>query len=260
MDREFESYDDLFIDKETVNKLTKRDSEYYDEESDLDKFSTEQNKNLLKSEKSIENHNNEESYEEKYEQNHIITTNNDDFSFEDDNDDESFAEAAEESPNGDNEESSSDDTDFDSGGDDMDFDGGDSDMGGSDGDSMDMDTTGDESGNDGDSGINVIDNNKGSSLNPFTQINQKRWTIDTLNELSKTIQNAIDLYNPLYADWSEVDQLKSLGKIVEDEKRSFIMQQNPENLINVGLYYEACDIIVQKILDKVNAEKNKEIS
>ena len=258
MSREFESYDDLFISSPTVNNLNDNDKNFCDnEETGLDKFSTEKKNELLKSEKSIENIHNEESFEEKYEQNHIISTENDDFSFEAD-DDESFAEAAEESPNGDNSEndSSSDDIDFDAS-DDMDMDGGDMDMG-ADGDSMD--DSGNESGNDGDGGIDVIDNNKGSSLNPYTQINQKRWAIDTLNELSKTIQNALDLYNPRYADWSEVDQLKQLGKMVEDEKRSFIMQQNPENLINVGLYYEACDVIVQKILDKVNAKKNKERS
>lgn len=257
MSREFESYDDLFIDERTVDSLTEKKEIYENTETGLDKFSTEKKNDLLESEKSSENLNNEESFEEKYEQNHIITTSNDDFSFEADDDEESFADAADESPDGGNgDNSSGDDMDFDTGEMDMD-DGGDMDMG-ADGDSMDG--SGDESGSDGDGGIDVIDNNKGSSLNPYTQINQKRWAIDTLNELSKTIQNALDLYNPLYADWSEVDQLKSLGKMVEDEKRSFIMQQNPENLINVGLYYEACDVIVQKILDKVKAEKNKERS
>ena len=257
MSREFESYDDLFIDERTVDSLTEKKEFYENIETGLDKFSTEKKNDLLESEKSSENLNNEESFEEKYEQNHIITTGNDDFSFEADDDEESFADAADESPDGGSgDDSSGDDMDFDTGEMDMD-DGGDMDMG-ADGDSMDGSS--DESGSDGDGGIDVIDNNKGSSLNPYTQINQKRWAIDTLNELSKTIQNALDLYNPLYADWSEVDQLKSLGKMVEDEKRSFIMQQNPENLINVGLYYEACDVIVQKILDKVKAEKNKERS
>jgi hypothetical protein len=255
MSREFESYDDLFIDERTVDSLTEKKEFYENTETGLDKFSTEKKNELLKSDKSTENVSNEESLEEKYEQNHIITSDNNDFSFEAD-DDESFAEAAEESPNSNNEEESSDgnDMDFDSG-DDMDFDEGSMDA---DGDSMD--DSGNETGSDGDGGIDVIDNNKGSSLNPYTQINQKRWAIDTLNELSKTIQNALNLYNPLYADWSEVDHLKQLGKMVEDEKRSFIMQQNPENLINVGLYYEACDVIVQKILDRINVEKNKERS
>jgi len=248
MSRTYESYEDLFLDRDTVRHLdhsidTESECCEVEDKSDEEPYS-------------LENLKNDKSVEEKYEQNHIITTDNEDFSFEADGDDESFTDAADESPGG---EEESGDMDFDTGDSDMDMDGGDMGDMDSSGDSMDDDTGGD-SGSDGDGGIDVIDNNKGSSLNPYTQINQKRWAIDTLNELSKTIQNALDLYNPLYADWSEVDQLKSLGTMVEDEKRSFIMQQNPENLINVGLYYEACDVIVQKILDKVNAEKNKERS
>ncbi len=248
MSREFESYEDLFIDSETVSN----DCEINGVSGPNNNSGTVINKPEIGNNFS----------EEKYEQNHIINSESDDFSFEDVEDDSSFADAAESSGNensGGEEDSGSSDPSFD----DMPED----DMGSDDfgSDDMGMDDSGDGgsedgSGNGDGGGIDVIDNNKGSSLNPYTQINQKRWAIDTLNELSKVIQNALDLYNPLYSDWSEVDQLKSLGRIIEDEKRSFIMQQNPENLINVGLYYEACDVIVQKIVDKINAKKNQERS
>ena len=150
MSREFESYDDLFIDERTVDSLTEKKEFYENIETGLDKFSTEKKNDLLESEKSSENLNNEESFEEKYEQNHIITTGNDDFSFEADDDEESFADAADESPDGGSgDDSSGDDMDFDTGEMDMD-DGGDMDMG-ADGDSMDGSS--DESGSDGDGGI-----------------------------------------------------------------------------------------------------------
>jgi hypothetical protein len=252
MSRKFESYEDLFIDSETVDNNCKMNNVTVPDSSSSH-------------DGCIEYHSSKETNnfsEENYEQNHIINTETDDFSFEDVEDDSSFADAADESSgsgsNGDEGDSGDSDSSFD----DMPED----DMGSDDfgSDDMGMDSgdegSGDNSGNGDGGGIDVIDNNKGSSLNPYTQINQKRWAIDTLNELSKVIQNALDLYNPRYADWSEVDQLKSLGKIIEDEKRSFIMQQNPENLINVGLYYEACDVIVQKIVDKINAKKNQERS
>lgn len=251
-ERKYESYEDLFLDDRIVDKLDQDNNmmngneiRHYLPNPDHDECNY-----------SKENIDADKNLEEKYEQNHIISTENDDFSLEADGDDGSFEDAAEENPNTNNEEENSgnnEDMDFDTSGSDMDFD---EDMNSDDS----SDDTGGESNSDGDGGIDIIDNNKGSSLNPYTQINQKRWSINSLNELSKVIKNALDLYNPLYSDWSEVDQLKDLSKIIEDEKRSFVMQQNPENLINIGLYYEACDLIVQKIVDKINVNKNKERS
>ena len=132
------------------------------------------------------------------------------------------------------------------------------DSGGDDGWGEDTGDGGDGSG-DGDgesSGIDVIDNNKGSSLNPFTQINHKIYTLDTLNALSNSIKNSLDLYNDRYADWSEVIQLNDLSEIVDEEKRSFMMQQNPENDIKLGLYLEQYKTIVQNISRRIKVLKS----
>lgn len=200
-----------------------------------------------------ESYSRESTLNKKIEQNHIITRDDIAFSLEDDSDedDSSFEEAA-----GGEDESSFDDA---AGGDDFSDDsGGDSDFGDDSGfgdDGGDFGEGGDDSSSDDSSGdnngIDTIDNNKGSSLNPFTQINQKMYHIDRLNELLNSINHSIDLYNVNYADWSEVEQLKELKSIVAEEQKSFIMQQNPENLIKLGLFYEQYDRIVQNISNKI---------
>lgn len=197
------------------------------------------------------------------EQNDIISRSNNDFSLEDDDNVGDFESAADESSGGSDEFGGADDGSSDSS-DDMNFeDSGDS------GDSdMSFDESGDDSGSNDDStsengdngGLDSLDNNKGSSLNPFTQINQKTYHIDRLNELLNSIRHSIDLYNVNYADWSEVNQLKELCSIVADEQKSFVMQQNPENLIKLGLYYEQYDTIVQNIslkISKLNSNNKK---
>ena len=189
------------------------------------------------------------------EQNDIISRDSDLFSLEDDENDGAgdFESAADDSSGGSDEFGGADDgsSDFDDSGDSAGFDdSGDSDM--SFDDSGDGDS-GDSTSNSGDNGgLDALDNNKGSSLNPFTQINQKTYHLDRLNELLNSIRHSIDLYNVNYADWSEVDQLKELGTIVANEQKSFVMQQNPENLIKLGLYYEQYDIIVQNISRKIS--------
>lgn len=202
----------------------------------------------------------ETKIDEKQEQNDI---NNKKLSqsTEDDSEDDggSFEAAAEEETSGGD---SSDSGSGDSSGGDMDMGSGDdfgSDDMSSDGgddwgdDSGDGSEDGDSSGDDGEKeGLNSLDNNKGSSLNPFTQINQKRYHVDRLNELKYSISNAIDEYSSFYADWSEVDQLRELLKIVSEEENSFVMQQNPENLIKLGLYYEQYEKIIQNISNKIS--------
>ena len=195
------------------------------------------------------------------EQNDIISRNNNVFSLEDD-DVGDFESSANESSGGSDEFGGADDGSSDSS-DDMSFD----DSGDSDNSDMSFDESGDDSeSNDSTSdsgdkgGLNSLDNNKGSSLNPFTQINQKTYHIDRLNELLNSIRHSIDLYNVNYADWSEVNQLKELCSIVADEQKSFVMQQNPENLIKLGLYYEQYDTIVQNIslkISKLNSNNKK---
>lgn len=204
----------------------------------------------------------ESLFNDDIEQNNVLSFENALFSMEDD-DASSFEDAAEESSGGD--DSGGDDTGGgdgwgdDSGGDSGGDDGGwGDDSGGDDGWGDDTGDGGDDSG-DGDgesSGIDVIDNNKGSSLNPFTQINHKIYTLDTLNVLSNSIKNSLDLYNDRYADWSEVIQLNDLSEIVDEEKRSFMMQQNPENDIKLGLYLEQYKTIVQNISYRIKVLKS----
>jgi hypothetical protein len=59
-----------------------------------------------------------------------------------------------------------------------------------------------------------------------------------------------------YADWSEVIQLKDLADIIDEEKRSFMMQQNPENDIKLGLYFEQYKILVQNISRRIEGLKS----
>lgn len=201
---------------------------------------------------------------EEIEQNNVLSLENALFSMEDDDDASSFEDAAEESSGED--DFGGDDT---GGGDGWGDDSGGDDSGGDDGgwgdDSGGDDGWGDDTGDGGDgsgdgdgesSGIDVIDNNKGSSLNPFTQINHKIYTLDTLNALSNSIKNSLDLYNDRYADWSEVIQLNDLSEIVDEEKRSFMMQQNPENDIKLGLYLEQYKTIVQNISHRIEVLKS----
>jgi hypothetical protein len=198
----------------------------------------------------------EELSKENLEQNSINNSSNGyDFSLEADDDGGSFEEAADEG--GDSDESGDEppqmddvpDMDsMDSGGD-MSDDGGDMSGGDSDGDDYSSDDSSED-----DSGIDEIDNNKGSSLNPYTQINQKQYCIDRLNELEKSVDGALETYSSQFADWSEVDQLRELLTIIREQKRSFIMQQNPENLIKIGLYYDVYDKIVQNLVVKIEGQ------
>jgi hypothetical protein len=184
----------------------------------------------------------------KIEQKDIINRNQS-FSREDEEgDDSSFEDAAEE-PSTD-ESTANEGGGDESGGDDWGDEG--SDDWGDSGDESGSDGSEDSEDNGDNEGINSLDNNKGSSLNPFTQINQKLYHIDRLNELLNSINHTIDLYNVNYAEWSEVDQLKELKSIVANEQKSFVMQQNPENLIKLGLYYEQYDKIVQNISKKIS--------
>lgn len=243
-DRSWESYDSLFGKPEDITMTQTKEISSKKEETE--RFYTELKRSL--GQESISN--------ESLEQNSINNSiNGDEFSFEADDEGGSFEDAAAEEENsGDNSGDSSDEPpsmddmpsmDDGSGGDDFSgdsdsMDGGDSDMGGDDsGDSSD------------DNGIDEIDNNKGSSLNPYTQINQKQYCIDRLNELEKSVNGAIEQYSSQYADWSEVDQLRELLGIIREQKRSFIMQQNPENLIKIGLYYDIYDKIVQNLVNKI---------
>jgi hypothetical protein len=98
----------------------------------------------------------------------------------------------------------------------------------------------------------VFDSNIGASMNPFTQINQKLYQLEALNELRLSIKKTIDMYNSNYADWSEVCQLKELLKILDEERKSFMMQQNPENLLKLGLYHEQYDKLVQNISKRIS--------
>lgn len=178
--------------------------------------------------------------------------NRDDFSFE-----SSFVQSVEAEE--DEEMDSMDEgfDDFDSMDDSMDSGSGD-DMGGDGGfeDSGSDDMTGGGTGSAG--GVDDLDLNKGSSLNTFTQVNQKLYHIQELNKLLKSIRNAISRYNDIYVDWSELNQLKSLADIVDEERGSFVMQENPENLIKLRLYQEQYAIIVKKISNMINEKAKKQ--
>ena len=178
--------------------------------------------------------------------------NRDDFSFE-----SSFVQSVEAEE--DEEMDSMDEgfDDFDSMDDSMDSGSGD-DMGGDGGfeESGSDDMTGGGNGSAG--GVDDLDLNKGSSLNAFTQVNQKLYHIQELNKLLKSIRNTINRYNDIYVDWSELNQLKSLANIVDEERGSFVMQENPENLIKLRLYQEQYAIIVKKISNMINEKAKKQ--
>ena len=179
--------------------------------------------------------------------------NRDDFSFE-----SSFVQSVEAEE--DEEMNSMDEgfDDFDSMDDSMSDGGSGDDMGGDGGfeESGSDDMTGGGNGSAG--GVDDLDLNKGSSLNAFTQVNQKLYHIQELNKLLKSIRNTISRYNDIYVDWSELNQLKSLADIVDEERGSFVMQENPENLIKLRLYQEQYALIVKKISSMINEKAKKQ--
>jgi hypothetical protein len=130
----------------------------------------------------------------------------------------------------------------------------DGDFGGDDMDSSD----GGSDGSDGATGVDDLEKNRGSSLNPFTQINQKNYLIGELNELSDSIQHTITEYNNMYADWSELTQLRELKSMLDEERNSFIMQQNPENLIKLRLYMKQYETIVKKLSSMISDKAKRD--
>ena len=130
----------------------------------------------------------------------------------------------------------------------------DGDFGGDDMDSSD----GGSDGSDGDKGVDELEKNRGSSLNPFTQIYQKNYLIGELNELSDSIQHTITEYNNMYADWSELTQLRELKSMLDEERNSFIMQQNPENLIKLRLYEQQYETIVKKLSSMISDKAKRD--
>ena len=130
----------------------------------------------------------------------------------------------------------------------------DGDFGGDDMDSSD----GGSDGSDGATGVDDLEKNRGSSLNPFTQINQKNYLIGELNELSDSIQHTITEYNNMYADWSELTQLRELKSMLDEERNSFIMQQNPENLIKLRLYQQQYETIVKKLSSMISDKAKRD--
>ena len=190
-----------------------------------------------------------ESLEDKKIEQNDINRQQYEMSFED----ETFEEAAAEEQSSDSGNSMDDELgDIDS-----EMDSLDSDLeGSSDGDFDDsMDDSGDS--NDGD-GIDKLEKNRGSSLNPFTQINQKTYLIGELNELSDSIQHTISEYNTMYADWSELNQLRELKKMLDGERNSFILQQNPENLIKLRLYMTQYETIVKKLSSMISDKAKRD--
>ena len=130
----------------------------------------------------------------------------------------------------------------------------DGDFGGNDMDSSD----GGSDGSDGATGVDDLEKNRGSSLNPFTQIYQKNYLIGELNELSDSIQHTITEYNNMYADWSELIQLRELKSMLDEERNSFIMQQNPENLIKLRLYMKQYETIVKKLSSMISDKAKRD--
>ena len=127
-----------------------------------------------------------------------------------------------------------------------------------DGDFGDGDMDSSDGGSDGNKGVDEIEKNRGSSLNPFTQINQKNYCIGELNELSNSIQHTITEYNNMYADWSELIQLRELKSMLDEERNSFIMQQNPENLIKLRLYQQQYETIVKKLSSMISDKAKRD--
>lgn len=212
-----------------------------------------------KSINSTENLNNIQSSEEKIEQNSIKLEQ----SLEEDDSTGDFEAAADEQSSNNDESSSDNDTDF-GGSDEMpsfddesgdDFDSGDSgsdDFGGEGddegGSASDNGTTGN---NETDTSIDEIDKSAGSSLNPFTQVNQKMYLMDQMNLLYSSIANAIEKYTISYSETVELQQLRELLNIVSDERDSFIMQENPENIIKYKLYVKQYELIIKNLTNKI---------
>lgn len=211
-----------------------------------------------KSINSTENLSKIQSSEEKIEQNSIKLA----YSTEADDSEGDFESAAgenDDSQNSDSGDVNSDNEDTDFGGsDDMpsfdDSDSGDTDgdfgddTGGEDGAASDNDVTGN---NETDTGIDKIDSTAGSSLNPFTQVNQKMYLMDQMNLLYSSISNAIEKYAINYSETVELQQLRELLDIVGNERDSFIMQENPENMIKYELYMKQYEIIIRNLTNKI---------
>lgn len=212
---------------------------------------------LDKSINSTENLNNIQSSEEKIEQNSIKLEQ----SLEDDDEMGDFEASADENPSDSSSNdggSDNEDTDF-GGSDDMpsfddsgngDFDEGGDDFGesGDDGAASDNDSTGN---NETDSSISDIDKRTGSSLNPFTQVNQKMYLMDQMNLLYSSISSAIEKYTISYSETVELQQLSELLSIVGDERDSFIMQENPENILKYKLYLKQYELIIKNLTNKI---------
>ena len=219
------------------------------------------NENILtketinKSINSTENLNNNQSSGEKIEQNSIKLEQ----SLEEDDSAGDFEAAADDQSSNNDENSDDSDTDFggsdempsfdEGSGDDFDDSGGSDDSGDSgDGEAAsDNDSTGN---NETDTSIDEIDKSSGSSLNPFTQVNQKMYLMDQMNLLYSSISNAIEKYTISYSETVELQQLRELLNIVSDERDSFIMQENPENIMKYKLYLKQYEIIIKNLTNK----------
>lgn len=188
--------------------------------------------------------------DKKQEQNDIIQHNIQSFEA----DDETFEDAANEESSGGDDGMGDMDADMDA------LDNMDDSMDGGDfgGDDMGGDDFGSDSGDDADGGVDNLEKNRGSSLNPFTQIHQKIYLIGELNELSDSIQHTITEYNSMYADWSELNQLRELKTMLDEERNSFIMQQNPENLIKLRLYMNQYETIVKKLSSMISDKAKRD--
>lgn len=218
------------------------------------------NENILtketinKSINSTENLNNNQSSGEKIEQNSIKLEQ----SLEEDDSAGDFEAAADDQSSNNDENSDDSDTDF-GGSDEMpsfdegsgdDFDDSGSDDSGDSGDgeaASDNDSIGN---NETDTSIDEIDKSSGSSLNPFTQVNQKMYLMDQMNLLYSSISNAIEKYTISYSETVELQQLRELLNIVSDERDSFIMQENPENIMKYKLYVKQYEIIIKNLTNK----------
>ena len=219
------------------------------------------NENILtketinKSINSTENLKNNQSSGEKIEQNSIKLEQ----SLEEDDSAGDFEAAADDQSSNNDENSDDSDTDFggsdempsfdEGSGDDFDDSGGSDDSGDSgDGEAAsDNDSTGN---NETDTSIDEIDKSSGSSLNPFTQVNQKMYLMDQMNLLYSSISNAIEKYTISYSETVELQQLRELLNIVSDERDSFIMQENPENIMKYKLYLKQYEIIIKNLTNK----------
>ena len=219
------------------------------------------NENILtketinKSINSTENLNNIQSSEEKIEQNSIKLEQ----SLEEDDSAGDFEAAADDQSSNNDENSDDSDTDFggsdempsfdeESGDDFDDSDGSDDSGDGGDGEAAsDNDSTGN---NETDTSIDEIDKSSGSSLNPFTQVNQKMYLMDQMNLLYSLISSAIEKYTISYSETVELQQLRELLNIVGDERDSFIMQENPENIMKYKLYLKQYEIIIKNLTNK----------